>query len=76
MSDQSRLNWRYFAAELLSSEKESNMTLEEIFYASQSVASIAVVGSLIYLVCRCAGPTAASGQSCNRDVRIGPVMRR
>jgi hypothetical protein len=25
------------------------MTLEEIFYASQSVASIAVVGSLIYL---------------------------
>jgi hypothetical protein len=25
------------------------MTLEEIFYASQSIASIAVIGSLIYL---------------------------
>jgi hypothetical protein len=36
-------------AELFSCGKESVMTLEEIFYASQSVASIAVVGSLIYL---------------------------
>jgi hypothetical protein len=35
--------------ELLSCEKESVMTLEEIFYASQSIASVAVVGSLIYL---------------------------
>jgi hypothetical protein len=29
--------------------QESNMTLEQIFYLSQSVASVAVVGSLIYL---------------------------
>jgi len=29
--------------------QEHNMTLEQIFYLSQSVASVAVVGSLIYL---------------------------
>jgi hypothetical protein len=32
-----------------SASQEHNMTLEQIFYLSQSVASVAVVGSLIYL---------------------------
>ena len=53
------------------------MSLEQGFYLSQSLASIAVVGSLIYLgLQRSAELTAASAPSCNRGAPIGPATHR
>ena len=52
------------------------MTLEQIFYLSQSVASVAVVGSLIYLGLQVRSAERSQRRSCNKGGRTALLMRR
>ncbi len=53
------------------------MTLEQIFYLSQSVASVAVVGSRRFILgCRCAAQNAMSARSCNKGGPTAPLTVR
>ena len=50
------------------------MSLEHIFYLSQSIAAVAVIASLLYLArSKCVKLSVFSARRCSRDERIGPL---
>jgi len=47
------------------------MTLEQVFFVSQSIAAAAVVASILYLARKSVSPNAYSAQLCSKGARTG-----